>query len=232
MFDPSGLNERYRLLVKWDGVWVNYCTETVGETKEAGVIGCEQGEMGKEMLSEARIKDNDAALVETGIARLPTTFSSESVSTRPESTLSTSTVFNRADSSTFSVTTAPTSLSPSSELTPRTKSETKALEKASKAESKAQGKEVKALEKEAKALSKEASKASKAMVIKPHHFVVLPTGLGERLGGLEKWEKVIIAGVGDEVAAHTGLFIKNQNLDYDKLVVRVGKKVLSWCEGL
>ena len=63
-----------------------------------------------------------------------------------------------------------------------------------------------------------------------HHFIVLPTGLGQVLGGGEKWEKVLIGGVEDEVAAHTGLFIPSQNLDYDGLVERVGAKVLGWCE--
>lgn len=64
------------------------------------------------------------------------------------------------------------------------------------------------------------------------HFVVLPTGLGEVLGGASKWEKVLIEGVEDEVAAHCGLFIRDRNLDYEGLVERVGRKILGWCEGL
>ena len=35
---------------------------------------------------------------------------------------------------------------------------------------------------------------------KRRHFVVLPTGLGQYLGGLEQWEEVPIAGVNDEVS--------------------------------
>ncbi|KAG6827017.1 hypothetical protein H0H92_013537 [Tricholoma furcatifolium] len=62
------------------------------------------------------------------------------------------------------------------------------------------------------------------------HFIVLPTGLPRDLGGSEKWEKVIIGGVDDEVAAHCGLFIRGQNLDYEGLVARVGQRVLEWCE--
>ncbi|KAJ7072957.1 hypothetical protein C8F01DRAFT_973826 [Mycena amicta] len=65
---------------------------------------------------------------------------------------------------------------------------------------------------------------------KSHHFIVLPTGLGEHLGGREKWEKVIISGVPDEVAAHTGLFIRASNPDYEQLVERVAGRVLGWCE--
>lgn len=65
-----------------------------------------------------------------------------------------------------------------------------------------------------------------------HHFVVLPTGLGKALGGWDHWEKVRIAGVEDEVAAHTGLFIPQQNLDYEHFVDRVAGKVIGWCTQL
>lgn len=64
------------------------------------------------------------------------------------------------------------------------------------------------------------------------HFIVLPTGLGRRFGGEQHWEKVIIGGVEDEVAAHCGLFIRGQNLDYDGLLARVGTRVIRWCEQL
>lgn len=65
-----------------------------------------------------------------------------------------------------------------------------------------------------------------------HHFVVLPTGLGKVLGGWDHWEKVPIAGVPDEVAAHTGLFIPEHNLDYHNFVNGVAGKVLDWCAQL
>lgn len=64
------------------------------------------------------------------------------------------------------------------------------------------------------------------------HFIVLPTGLGRKLGGAEHWEKVVIGGVEDEVAAHCGLFIRGQNLDYDGLLERVGARIIHWCEQL
>ncbi len=64
------------------------------------------------------------------------------------------------------------------------------------------------------------------------HFVVLPTGLGQYLGGLERWEEVPIAGVNDEVSAHTGIFIPHQNLEYEELVKRVADRVLEWCQRL
>ena len=64
------------------------------------------------------------------------------------------------------------------------------------------------------------------------HFIILPTGLGRKFGGEGNWEKVIIGGVDDEVAAHCGLFIRGQNLDYDGLVGKVGNRILQWCQRL
>jgi hypothetical protein len=61
------------------------------------------------------------------------------------------------------------------------------------------------------------------------HFIVVPTGLGKNLGGGENWEKVIIGGADDEVAAHCGLFIQKQNLDYDGLLERVSTRIIRWC---
>jgi hypothetical protein len=81
-----------------------------------------------------------------------------------------------------------------------------------------------------KALKKQREVELKAKKIAhPRHFIVLPTGLGRRLGGSDKWEVVTIGGVQDEVAAHCGLFIRGHNLDYDGLVESVGQRVLAWC---
>lgn len=52
------------------------------------------------------------------------------------------------------------------------------------------------------------------------------------MGGERCWEKVIIRGVEDEVAAHCGIFIREQNLDYDGFLGRVGAKVIQLCEAL
>lgn len=54
----------------------------------------------------------------------------------------------------------------------------------------------------------------------PHHFIVLPWTMGYR------WQGIRIAGVENEVEAHTGIFFKHQNFEYDSLVVRVGNFVL------
>jgi hypothetical protein len=64
------------------------------------------------------------------------------------------------------------------------------------------------------------------------HFIVLPKGLGIVLGGIEKWEQVVIGGVEDEVSAHTGLFKPDENLDYEGLLERVQARILGWCENL
>ncbi|CAG8562342.1 6804_t:CDS:2 [Acaulospora colombiana] len=59
-----------------------------------------------------------------------------------------------------------------------------------------------------------------------YHFITLP---GKYHGGnRRRWLKVRIEGVEDEVAAHCGLFIRNQNLQYDAFVARVGELVKSW----
>lgn len=63
----------------------------------------------------------------------------------------------------------------------------------------------------------------------PRHFVVLPTGLGAYLGGADFWEQIIINGAEDEVAAHLGMFMEDQNLGYDKLVKDTAEKILGWC---
>lgn len=65
-----------------------------------------------------------------------------------------------------------------------------------------------------------------------HHFITLPIGLGKTLGEAEKWVRVPIAGAEDEVAAHTGLFMKHTNPDYDKFVVTVGEWVSKVVNGL
>ena len=65
-----------------------------------------------------------------------------------------------------------------------------------------------------------------------HHFITLPLGLGKTLGKAEKWVRVPIAGAEDEVAAHTGLFMKHTNPDYDKFVITVGEWVSKVVNGL
>lgn len=231
MFDPSGLKDRYSQLVGWQGLWVNYWTQTVPKPAI-------KGEGARESTSEdlavtQDIAENDVALLESGITR-DSPPSGSGPSTPSQST---------ADPSSPPPPLPPRPSPPikgaqtKSEAAAAGKAERKAIkdqEKAQKQAEKDREKELKKLQKKREADAKAAVKAEKDKnkVKAGHHFIVLPTGLGQVLGGGEKWEKVLIGGVDDEVAAHCGLFIRGQNLDYDGLVERVGKRVLGWCEGL
>ncbi|PVG01563.1 hypothetical protein CPB86DRAFT_79377 [Serendipita vermifera] len=58
------------------------------------------------------------------------------------------------------------------------------------------------------------------------HFITLPGKY--HVAHRRRWLKVRIEGVEDEVAAHCGLFIRSQNLEYDAFVARVGELVKGW----
>lgn len=62
--------------------------------------------------------------------------------------------------------------------------------------------------------------AAKKKKHSPHHFIVLPWTMGYR------WQGIPIEGVDDEVAAHTGIFFRSKNFEYDSLVERAGNFVL------
>jgi hypothetical protein len=205
MFDAPGMKERYATLVAWNGLWVNYWTETLPRRKEDGVVVIEG--VSEKDTHEERDRVNDVALLETGMAG-PSADAEQDTGTDVLSGLQEMppTLDQRTQS--------------------EIKMETKAAEKAEKARLKEQKAANKALKKQREA----ELKARKKGIVPPRHFIVLPTGLGRALGGSDKWETVVIGGVQDEVAAHCGLFIRGQNLDYDGLVERVGKKVLTWCE--
>jgi pimeloyl-ACP methyl ester carboxylesterase len=57
-----------------------------------------------------------------------------------------------------------------------------------------------------------------------YHFVLTPWVIDRR------WQGVRVAGVDDEVAAHTGIFFRDKNLEYDQFVRDVGQIVLRWTE--
>lgn len=220
MFDPSGLKGRYSRLVGWQGgLWVNYWTETLPKPSSAGDADPAVGEL----MEKDGVADNDAALHDVGIAA-EVEAPRESVSSTPAEVLPLS-------PSSPPIYGAPTK----SEADTASKAERQAVKALEKERKQAEKSREKALKKEQKVREAEAKKARKAELEKNkvtpgRHFIVLPTGLGQVLGGGERWEKVLIGGVQDEVAAHCGLFIRGQNLDYDGLVDRVGKKVLGWCE--
>lgn len=218
MFDPSGLKSRYSLLVAWQGgLWVNYWTQTVPKQPTEGEVD----PITNELLKQREVVDNDAALLHAGVAPVIEE-SRESVSSIPN---------QPSTSPSPPIYSVPTK-SQAEEATKAERQAIKSLEKERKQAEKSREKTLKKEQKQREASVKNARKAEqvKNKVTPGRHFIVLPTGLGQVLGGGEKWEKVLIGGVDDEVAAHCGLFIRGQNLDYDGLVSRVGNKIMGWCE--
>ncbi|KAJ7178203.1 hypothetical protein C8R46DRAFT_1076096 [Mycena filopes] len=220
MFDPSGLKARYARLVAWpDGLWVNYWTQTPPRPPKEG------NEKERKLDKAADEADNDVALLQTGMTSMSTVESYATAQT------STSPALSSLAPSTASTPASPAS--PASPTSPTSPSDPKALAKAAKAADKERRALEKARVKELKKMEKQQKQEQKRQQARPgHHFIVLPTGLGQILGGGDRWENVVIGGVEDEVAAHTGLFIRGQNLDYEGLVERVGRRVLGWCEVL
>jgi hypothetical protein len=222
MFDPSDLKERYARLVTWPGgLWVNYWTQTLPRPPQ-------EGEHAKKLDQAEEEADNDMALLQTGITSPTESYATAETSPSLASSSLAPSMMSASTVTSQSTSTLASPLSPAS-------SDPKAVAKAAKAEEKERRALEKTREKELKKIQKQRTKEEKDAKArskgKPgHHFIVLPTGLGKILGGGEKWEKVVIGGVEDEVQAHCGLFIRGQNLDYDGLVERVGQRVLGWCE--
>lgn len=89
-----------------------------------------------------------------------------------------------------------------------------------------------------KALRKERAKERKQgdTAVRPaRHFIVLPhtrNGPSDKVhfGSRERWERIPIRGVDDEVGAHCGLFIRQHNPDYDKLVERISDDIRGWLD--
>ncbi|KIM42249.1 hypothetical protein M413DRAFT_444684 [Hebeloma cylindrosporum] len=238
MFDPAGLKNRYSRLVNWEsegGLWINYWTTTVPvlHPRAESIEAAEPPKMDQ--------IDNDEALVTNGI--IPPPDMDISLTSRPATPSSSKIVSSTNNSPGPPVHTVPTKAEAKASAKERQKEEkardkeVKEQEKRLRQEEKSREKEVKQQEKqlkqEEKARAKAAKQEEKARKAKTErHFVVLPNGLGGVLGGFEQWENVAIAGVDDEVNAHTGLFIPDHNLDYEALVARVSTRILGWCEKL
>ncbi|QRV82152.1 hypothetical protein RhiJN_10167 [Ceratobasidium sp. AG-Ba] len=115
------------------------------------------------------------------------------------------------------------------------KAEQKELEKEEKAARKEEERRAKEAAKQAKREAKERQKSLDAAakrareadkVDSPHHFVVLP-----RKGTDQQWICVPVAGADSEVSAHCGIFFREENLEYDRLVADVGNVVRSFWDG-
>ncbi|EUC61167.1 alpha/beta hydrolase family protein [Rhizoctonia solani AG-3 Rhs1AP] len=115
------------------------------------------------------------------------------------------------------------------------KSEQKTLEKEEKAARKEEERRAKEAEKQAKREAKERQKALDAAakrareadkIDSPHHFIVLP-----RQGTDQNWIRIPVAGADSEVTAHCGLFFREENHEYDRMVSDVGNIVRSFWDG-
>jgi hypothetical protein len=99
-------------------------------------------------------------------------------------------------------------------------------------EGKRAGKERKArtkqAEKERKAFLKAALKrrAQEADQESPNNFIVLP-----KRGTDHQWIRVPVAGAQDEIAAHCGLFFRDENPGYQQLIEDVGNIVRGFWDG-
>ncbi|KAJ1302159.1 hypothetical protein OPQ81_000987 [Rhizoctonia solani] len=115
------------------------------------------------------------------------------------------------------------------------KSEQKVLEKEERAARKEEERKAKEEERQAKKEAKERQKALDAAakrakeadkIDSPHHFVVLP-----RKGTDQNWICIPVAGADSEVTAHCGLFFREENHEYDRMVSDVGNIVRSFWDG-
>ncbi|KAG9102902.1 hypothetical protein FRC06_000821 [Ceratobasidium sp. 370] len=115
------------------------------------------------------------------------------------------------------------------------KAEQKTREKDEKAARKEEERVAKQAEKQTKKEAKERQKSLDAAakrardadkVGSPHHFIVLP-----RKGTDQNWICVPVAGADSEVTAHCGLFFREENLEYDRLVSDVGNVVRGFWDG-
>ena len=205
MFDPLGLKTRYAHLVEWrGGLWVNYWTQTVPRHVQNNQLASGQGSHITMQTSTEMLLDNDSALLVNDMV-------SSGVGdkhTAPEGT--------NEDEDELSQSSNSLSHSPSSQSLGTATSQTTPQD----------------IAKQTKQTGKSKLNEKNKQEKKGKHFIVLPKGLGLALGGIEKWERVIIGGVDDEVSAHTGLFKPDQNLGYEDLVERVEARILGWCESL
>lgn len=216
MFDYSELWERYNKLERWNGTWVNFWTVTAAHDEPDGENGGTQDDKWVERWTTG----DGSALVVGG----------------RDGTLSASVVIENEFERAMKKATE-------KQRKKREKEESKRREKEEKARLKAEKEELERLKLEEEEAIKEGREPPLEIKIKPtyssslseqtstsndkaspQHFITLPWSSKNR------WLKVKIAGVEDEVAAHCGLFIRGQNLQYDDFVARVGRVVLSWSQ--
>ncbi|KAL0579905.1 hypothetical protein V5O48_002076 [Marasmius crinis-equi] len=201
MFDPSGLTNRYKRLVAWNGFWVNYWTTAMPSGSPSSSPSSSRSSSPTSDQVHAALLEPDS---EAAARMLQSSFgesSSHPSSPRHSRDSSTSSLFSTSSQSVEGERRTAETYPPRPNKLRRD--------------------------------SPTPSSTPKPVKEKTgRHFVVLPNGVGAVLGGFDKWEKVDVAGAQDVVAAHCGIFFPNQNLEYEALVDRVGRRVLDWCEKL
>ncbi|KAJ3835540.1 hypothetical protein F5878DRAFT_303818 [Lentinula raphanica] len=208
MFDPAGLKDRYTTLVSAKGLfWVNYWTVTSPHERKVASHMKSEGEIDHRQV----LDDDSEALDRAGNLKA----FDKAHNTDAHKGSSTSNIAIPLDDS-------------REELSTLLESQFYSMVNATENNSHGQQTQNTVQKHHHSAGSKE-STLSKEKEKGGRHFVVLPTGLGTLLGGGDRWEQVVIGGVDDEVAAHCGLFIPEQNLEYAKLVERVGNRIIEWC---
>lgn len=202
MFDYGELWDRYKRLEKWNGHWINFWTVTDGED----VV--EEGEPSRPPTPSISAPLSPRGLLPKPPPGIGTQFESE---------------FEKA-------------------MKKAANKRAKAQDKVVKAAAKAKAKATPVPELHIEEVSPKDGQSSQELTRLPRsgsrspsphhlsetekiiarHFITLPWS------SKGKWVKVKVAGVEDEVGAHCGIFIKNQNLEYERFVERVGDVVKAW----
>lgn len=218
MFDYTDLWERYNKLERWNGAWVNFWTETVGH----GRTNEESGGTPDGKWTERWSTSDGRALVvgRREVAVIPSVVIEDEFEREMKKAAE-------------------------KERKKRDKEESIRKQKEEKIRLKTEKEERARLQMEREQAIREGREVPPEITIEPkassppsgsgqtsnndckegpQHFITLPWSSKER------WLKVKIMGVEDEVAAHCGLFIRGQNLEYDEFVARVGRVVLGWLQ--
>jgi hypothetical protein len=211
MFDPAGLRHRYKTLSGWDGQWVNYWTITTGFrnvmahhlAQSLVALGNDQFDDVTKGREERREKREEKRL-ETENAMVLIT--SGVVEPRDLQAYTESRPESPASSYSRSPSPSPSASSLSLPLPSISLSSPPSHSLS--------------LPVPAQGDYKRHSK---------HHFITLPLYFGPHS---PNWVRVSIAGAADEVEAHTGIFMRDRNLDYEEFVGKVGLWLKDLCVSL
>jgi len=230
VIDREGLNERFTALTNWSGEWVHFYTHTVAESHDEDTKyhitpylpsfpDFELPRIGShEVETQPFHPELHAEPVGDGSALEFDLFKAAAAKAKAKKKAKQKASWHKKDNNQHTHLEVPPEHRSSEEsvsinVIPRPSSPTPSLRSSSSQYS----------------LSRPPSIASEELpTTKQHsrkhfrHFIVLPRTL------TLQWQSVPIAGVDNEVAAHTGIFFRHQNLEYGSFVPRVGSHVLKW----